>query len=201
MFAYIKGLLAQANSHQAIIEANGIGYLIFIPISAFGQMPHVGCETILHTSLIIREQAHTLYGFLTADERDLFEVLVSISGVGPKTALSLIGHLNVHDFAKAISENDIRTMCKVPGIGKKTAERLLLEVRDKLPAMSSPSIAHVSLKGPLDPRAQTIHDAMNALIHLGYNQGTAEKAIKKSLEALPDLPELPLLITTSLKNV
>lgn len=201
MIAFIKGTLVQANSHQAIIEANGIGYLIFIPISAFGHMPDIGSQASLYTTLIIREQAHSLYGFLTGDERDLFEVLVGISGVGPKTALSLIGHLNVHDFAKAIAENDIRTMCKVPGIGRKTAERLLLEVRDKLPAMSSPSTSKVSLKAPLDPRAQTIQDAMNALIHLGYNQGTAEKAIKKSLEVLPDPPELPSLITTSLKHV
>lgn len=201
MFAYIKGILALATSQEAIVEANGIGYLINIPVSTLGHMPEIGGKVTLHTSLVIREQSQTLYGFLTVEDKELFEVLLGISGVGPKTALSLIGHLTTHDFAKAIAESDIHTICKVPGIGKKTAERLLLEVRDKLPAFSSPTMARYAVKTPLDPRAQVISDAMNALIHLGYNQGTAEKAIKKSLEILPEPFELPQLITTSLKNV
>ncbi len=201
MYAYIKGTLAHCSSQYAIIDANGVGYLIHVPVSVFGHLPEVGSQAILHTSYVIREQSQTLFGFLNIEERDLFEVLLGVSGVGPKTALSVIGHLNAHDLAKAVSENDIRTICKVPGIGKKTAERLLLEIRDKIPTMTTSTMSRYAIKAPLDPQAQTISDAMNALIHLGYNQVTAEKAIKKSLEILPEQPELPQLITTSLKHI
>lgn len=201
MYAYIKGRLAQVSSAHAVIEANGIGYLILIPISAYTAMPAIGSEVMLHTSYVVREQSQTLFGFMTSEEKELFEVLLGVTGIGPKTALSLIGHLSAHDFAKAVQDHDLSLMCKVPGIGRKTAERLLLEVRDKLPALASPTMARFAIKTPLDPQAQTISDAMNALIHLGYTQGIAEKAIKKSMETLSDAPELPQLITTALKFV
>lgn len=201
MYAYIKGILAHASSNQAIVEAHGIGYLIAIPVKALTDLPSTGSEVTLYTSLVVREQSQALFGFLTTDEKELFEVLLGITGIGPKTALSLIGHLSVHDFGKAIADHDISLICKVPGIGRKTAERLLLEVRDKLPALAHPSMERYAIKTSLDPRAQTISDAMNALIHLGYNQNTAEKAIKRSLETLSEPLELPQLITTALKNV
>ncbi len=201
MYAYIKGSLIHASTQEAIVETHGVGYLIAIPVNAFANLPPLGSEVTLYTSFIVREQSQALFGFLTSDERELFEVLLGITGIGPKTALSLIGHLTIHDFGKAIADHDISLMCKVPGIGRKTAERLLLEVRDKLPGLSSPTMKHYAVKAPLDARGQVISDAMSALIHLGYNQVTAEKAIKRSLEGLQEPVELPQLITTALKNV
>jgi Holliday junction DNA helicase RuvA len=201
MLAYIQGKLISASTSDVVILANGLGYRVAIPVNAFTDLPAIGSEVSLHTSFIVREQSHALFGFLSSDERDIFEVLLNVSGIGPKSALSIIGHLRIDDLAKAVNDHDIATMCKVPGIGRKTAERLLLEVRDKLPALVVQNPSRFAVKTPTDPRSQVINDAMNALVHLGYSQNIAEKAIKRSLEGLPETVELAQLITTSLKNV
>lgn len=200
MFAYIKGILISATPAQAVVEANGMGYLILIPCSALGQLPPLGSPIQIYTTLVIREFAHTLYGFLTSHERDVFDVLMNITGIGPKLALSLIGHLPLNQLQAAIDQRDLPTLCRVPGVGKKTAERLVVELRDKLSNLLS-NFSDLAIKIPYDPRKQQINDAMAALINLGYNQNTAQKAIKQSLKELPEDVDLPTLITLALKNV
>ena len=155
----------------------------------------------MHTSFIVREQLQSLYGFLTEEERELFELLLNVSGIGPKTALALIGHLDSVTLHKAVSSHDVTTISKVPGIGKKTAERLILEIKDKLPACGGVDLAHPTSFSPSDPRAQQISDAMSALINLGYNQAIAQKAIKRSLQDLPESTNLASLITGALKHI
>ncbi|MEM1283473.1 MAG: Holliday junction branch migration protein RuvA [Chlamydiota bacterium] len=201
MFTHIKGILTSCSPLFAIIETGGIGYKIFIPASVYSQLPKVGEKVHLHTSFVVRELSQTLYGFTSDEERDIFEVLLGVSGVGPKTALSIIGHLSTHNLYEAIANNDIPKICKVPGIGKKSAERLMIEIRDKLPSLfpAKPSQFAVDLKN--DPHSQLINDAMSALINLGYNQNTSEKAIKKTMKDQPDTIELAQLITLALKNV
>lgn len=103
MFAYIKGRLAQSTTAYAVVEAGGVGYKIFIPVSAFGRLPHIGSEVVFHTSFVVREQAQTLYGFLSVQERDFFEALLNVTGIGPKIALALIGHLSLIELQRAIS--------------------------------------------------------------------------------------------------
>jgi holliday junction DNA helicase RuvA len=201
MFAFIKGELINSSPLSAIVEAGGIGYLIYIPASIFGKLPQTGSQVLLHTSYVVREQSQTLYGFLFTQDRDLFEILMGVSGIGPKTALSIIGHLSMQDLQRAINSHDIVTISKVPGIGKKTSERLIIELRDKLTHLLPPNPSDMSIQMPLDPKAQTISDAMSALINLGYNQITAQKAIKKTLTDLPEEADLATLITNSLKNV
>lgn len=201
MYAYIKGTLTASTPLFVVIETNGIGYKMAVPASLYSSLPQIGNEVLLHTSFVVRELSQTLYGFLSEDVRDLFEVLLAVSGVGPKTALSIIGHLSTHNLYEAIANNDIPKICKVPGIGKKSAERLMIEIRDKLPSLfpNKPSKFAISLEG--DPRALMINDAMSALINLGYNQASSEKAIKKTLKDLPESIELADLITHCLKNV
>lgn len=203
MLVHIRGQLIQASPLHVVVDVSGIGYKIYISANAFGKLPQIGSEVFLHLSFIVRELAHTLYGFLSASERDIFEVLLGVTGIGPKIALSLIGHLSAHDLQKAVSNNDIVGICKVPGIGKKTAERLIIELRDKLIGIATlprdPSdlvTVHLS-----DPNAQKVRDAMSALINLGYNQIIAQKAIKKTLSALSEEPDLATLIMGALKNV
>jgi Holliday junction DNA helicase RuvA len=200
MFAYIKGELVFSSPTSVIVEANGIGYRILIPTSNFSQLPQLGEIVFLHVSFVVRELSHTLYGFLSTLDRDLFEMLQNVSGIGPKLALSVIAHISLQELRKAIGNHDLVIICKIPGIGKKTAERLIIELRDKLPAAfpHDPSEHFISLS---DPKSQKIADAMNALINLGYNQITAQKAIKKTLQDHPDNIDLALLITHSLKNV
>ena len=198
MYSYIKGKLASQSLGNALVETGGIGYKIFIPANVYGKLPQNGKDIVFHVSFVIRENFQALYGFLRVEERDLFEELTTVSGIGPKTALSLIGHMSIEDFHSAVVNGDIHAISKVPGIGKKIAERLILEMRDKL-SKTFKSLSAEFIES--DPRGQKISDAINALMKLGYNQATAHKAINKSLKNLPDTTDLPLLITEALKNV
>ena len=191
--------MASHNLGSAVVEAGGIGYKIFIPANLYGKLPQIGAEVVLHLSFIVREASHALYGFLRAEERDLFEELMNVSGIGPKIAISLVGHMALEDFYKAVGNGDIPAISNVPGIGKKTAERLILEMRDKL--TKSTKFALPMEFAESSPHAQKIADGINALINLGYNQATAQKAITKSLKSLTDATDLPTLITQALKNV
>ena len=202
MIHFIRGTLINSTPGTAILETAGIGYKVHIPASTYPKLPQIGEEAVLHTSLVVREISHTLYGFSYAEERDLFEELTTVSGIGPKIALALIGHLSVKEMHAAIGNQDITLISKVPGIGKKTAQRLVIELRDKLHKSSKASLpSDFAIQIDSDPRGQKITDAMSALINLGYNQNTAQKALKKSLSNLPESIDLPELITDALKNV
>lgn len=200
MFAYIKGVLTHSTTAFVVVEAAGIGYKLFIPVNVFTRLPHTGSEITLHTSFVVREQAQTLYGFLSVQERDFYEALLGVTGIGPKIALALIGHLPLMELQRALSQEDTTTLCRVPGIGKKGAERLIIEMRDKV-GVTSFSPADFAVHGQCDPRAQSVNDAMSALINLGYNQMTAQKAIKKTLKDIPEGIDVAELISHALKHV
>lgn len=200
MFAYIKGVLAQSTFTHVVIETNGIGYKLFVPVSAFPHLPQIGSSLILHTSFVVRELAQTLYGFFTIQERDFFEALLGITGIGPKIALALIGNMPINDLQRAISNEDTATLCRVPGIGKKGAERLIIEMRDKLGGLALHSDS-LSIHCATDPQSQAINDAISALINLGYNQSIAQRAIKKSIKDNPEVIDLSVLISSALKHV
>lgn len=200
MFAYLKGTLVTAHPTYAIVDVQGIGYSLFIPCRVLGELPALGKSVQFYTTFVVREFSHSLYGFLNSQERDIFEVLMNVSGVGPKLALSLIGHLTFNELQIAVAHQDLPTLCRVPGVGKKTAERLIVELKDKLPTLLPLDAAHLTI--PVnDRKTQQIQDAILALINLGYNQNTAQKAIKQSLKDLPEESDLATLITSALKNV
>jgi len=199
MFAYIKGTLVHVSTNAVIIDAGGIGYKIFVPANAYELAPPTGSQLTLHTSFVVREQAQTLYGFFSVHERDFFEALLGVTGIGPKIALALIGHMPLSQLQQAIVNEDVTSICRVPGIGKKGAERLIIEMRDKVDL--SPSLCSHAVQTAADPRTQAVNDAMNALINLGYNQNTAQKALKRTLKDLPESIDLAALISTALKHV
>ncbi len=198
MFAFFRGVLVEATPLHCIIDVKGVGYKLCIPASALGKLPSIGDEVLLYSSFIVREMSQALYGFLSPQERDFFEILIGITGVGPKMALGLIGHLSLRELQQAIVAGDTIVLCKIPGVGKKTAERLIVEMRDKLKGIAPPDPSPFAIQLP---QQQLISDAMSALINLGYTQAIAQKAIKRSIDSLPENVELPLLITTALKNV
>jgi Holliday junction DNA helicase RuvA len=200
VIAFIKGKLVQSGPMSVVLEAGGLGYKVFIPPSVFTKLPPLQEEVILHTSFVVRELSHTLYGFLTLEDRSLFEALMDVTGVGPKTALNLIGNLTPYELSIAITNHDIATISKVPGIGKKTAERLIMEMRDKISSLLPHDPSDYAVKSS-DPHLQKISDAMSTLINLGYNQMTAEKAIKKTLKDISEPINLSDLITVALKNM
>ena len=198
MFAFFRGILIESSPLHCIIDVRGVGYKLFTPASALGQLPMIGNEVLLHSSFVVREMSQALYGFLTSQERDFFETLIGVTGVGPKMALGLIGHLSLRELQQAIVAGDCVVLCKIPGVGKKTAERLVVEMRDKLKGVAHPDPSSFAIQLP---KQQVCADAMSALINLGYNQATAQKAIKRSMDSLPEEVDLAVLITTALKNV
>ena len=199
MYAYLKGRLVAANPSLAVIDVQGIGFSLFIPCRLLGQLPEPGQPVQFYTSFVVREASQALYGFLCSQERDLFEALMNVTGIGPKIALSLIGHLTFDELHAAVANQDLPTLCRVPGVGKKTAERLIVELKDKLPQLA-PLHASLALSIP-NSKPQHVQDAMLALINLGYNQSTAQKALKECLKDLPETADLSLLITTALKHI
>lgn len=201
MFAYLKGILVSANPSQAVLDVQGVGYLLFIPCRLLGQLPQSGEPVQFYTSFVVREFSQALYGFLSTQERDIFEVLMNVTGIGPKMALSLIGHLAFSELQLAVMRQDLPTLCRVPGVGKKTAERLIVELKDKLPSIVSMDVADQAAAWTSDPKSQSVQDAMMALINLGYNQTTAQKAIKQGIKEMPGEIDLATLITVALKHV
>lgn len=201
MYAYIKGILIEATPIHVIVDVQGVGYHIMVPCSLFGKLPQIGTSVQLHTSFIVRELSQALYGFSTPQEKEAFEILLGVSGIGPKIALSLIGHLNLGDLQTAIAQHNIATLCKVPGIGKKTAERMVIELRDKFNHLGGTGPSDFAVELPRDSKRQQLQDAMMALINLGYNQNAAKKAISDSMKELPEDADLPTLIMASLKNI
>ena len=169
MIGRIQGVLLEKSFPQVIVSCQGVGYEIDVPMSTFYPLPRAGEEVTLLTHLVVREDAHLLFGFLTAAERATFRQLLKISGVGPKVALSVLSGLSVEDLSAAVADGDSGRLTKIPGIGKKTAERLVLELRDKLPKVASVARA--------DGRAAS-GEVVSALLALGYNDREAEAAAK-----------------------
>ena len=176
MIGRILGELVEKNPPQVIVVSHGVGYEIDVPMSTFYHLPRTGENVTLLTHMVVREDAHLLYGFLTAGERTAFRQLLKISGVGPKVALSVLSGLSVDDLAVAVASQDAARLTKVPGVGKKTAERLVLELRDKLP------VAVSAVRTDASPASG---DVVNALLGLGYNEREALGAVK---QLGPDLP-------------
>lgn len=193
MYEFIRGKLATVAANYVVIEAQGVGYRLSIPISYVGKFGELGSEQILYSSFIIREFSQTLYGFFTCQERELFEILVAISGIGPKTALSLVGHLPQDALVQAVQNQDSAAFVKVPGIGAKTAERLVIELKGKLKFI----LPTVSVRSG---KSLIMHDALAALMNLGYNQARAEKAVQKAQELLSDEADLSEVIALALRN-
>jgi Holliday junction DNA helicase RuvA len=184
MITSIQGLLAAATPLHATIELNGFGYEVNIPVTTAEKLPPAGSTVKLHTLVIYREDAQTLYGFTTAAERDFFRLLIeNVTGVGPKGALGIMSRLSLPSLEGAIRAGDVGSLSKVPGIGKKTAERLVVELRAKLGAAAAVSL---STEGdPSLPAAGNAHrDAVSALIALGYKAADADQAVRHATLAL-----------------
>ena len=173
MIGRIAGTLLEKHPPLVLVDVGGIGYEIDVPMSTFYNLPAIGEKIALHTQLIVREDAHQLYGFSTHDERAAFRQLLKISGVGPKLALTILSGLSVAELSHVVAAQEVGRLTKIPGIGKKTAERLLLELRDKLPGAAAALFAgaeHV-------PAAR--NDVLDALLALGYNEREAGWAVKQ----------------------
>lgn len=203
MMEYIKGTLVKASPIAVIVDVNNIGYRVLIPPNLLSNLPAQGSEITLYTSLLIKETVYQLYGFGEEQERDLFDTLIGISGIGPKTAIALVGSLSYQHLLDAVNTNNVHAITRVPGIGKKTAERLIIDIRDKLPSIFKKNqMVSLSKLATSEISSETITDAMSALINLGYNQSNAEKAVARVIaKATTKKIDLSTLIAQALQNV
>jgi Holliday junction DNA helicase RuvA len=176
MIASLRGVLVEKHPNQAVVETGGVGYDVTIPVSTFTHLPDAGAEVRLRIHTHVREDALALFGFLTPDEKAIFEKLIGVSGIGPKLAITILSGLAAPDLINAIRRGEVDKLVRIPGIGKKTAERMVLELRDKLPALagqeaSEPAAAALS---PID------QDVLSALLNLGCGRPQAEAAVRKA---------------------
>jgi Holliday junction DNA helicase RuvA len=183
MIARLAGTLAEKAPGRMIVDVQGVGYDVQVPLSTFYVAGEPGDGVVLRVHTHVREDVIALYGFATALEQDLFERLISISGIGPKLALSVLSGIEPPDLVRAIRAQDVARLTAIPGVGKKTAERIGLELKDRLP----PSVqAAADAAKPAGPEDQLRADLLSALLNLGYQRVPAEKAIEKELSASPD---------------
>lgn len=201
MITFLEGILIEAYPTHVVLNVHGIGYHVSIPLSSYDRLPAVGARFQILTHLQIREDAHVLFGFATPVERDLFRLLINhVSGIGPKTALDVLSGVSVSSFKAAVVAGDTKSLSQVKGIGKKTAERIIVELRDKV-GVSAAWEAASSAHAP-ELRQLEMNDAMLALIALGYKQVDAHKAVKSVTDARPG-EEIPSdeLVREALKRL
>lgn len=179
MIGLLQGTLLEKNAPALLLKVQGVGYEIEAPLSTFYKLPALGAEVTLWTHLVVREDAHLLYGFAEREERTLFRTLIKINGVGPKMALGLLSGIEPDAFIRCIEHGDVTTLTKIPGVGKKTAERLVMEMRDKLKELSPLAAIREGAGNriSLPVEASAAEEAESALVALGYKPADAQKAI------------------------
>ena len=177
MIAHLRGKLLAKHPNQAIVEAAGVGYDVTISVPTFSDLPAPGSEVALHIHTHVREDALALYGFLRPSEKVLFEKLLTVSGIGPKLAITILSGMAADEMVGAIRGNDVARLTRIPGIGKKTAERMVLELRDKLPQAAPTTITTAP------PVSVVEEDVLSALVNLGYQRAAAEKALELSVKS------------------
>jgi Holliday junction DNA helicase RuvA len=200
MITFLDGTLAAALPTQAIMNVGGVGYEVLIPLSSYDKLPAVGQPVHILTHLHVREDAHILYGFMSAAERDLFRLLVNhVSGIGPKLSLAVLSGMSVSNFKNAVVNADIASLSKISGLGKKTAERIVLELKDKLGVVAAWEAASAT-HAPTAEQSQT-NEAVLALIALGYKQVDAHKTVRELQEREPAIQTAEELVKSALKKM
>jgi Holliday junction DNA helicase RuvA len=186
MIALVRGTLAYKSIDHVIIDVGGVGYRLFIPLSTFYSLPETG-EISLFTHTHVREDSLLLYGFLSLEEKNLFVLLIGISGIGPKLAVNILSHIPAGDLKRAIATGDIKRLSGLPGIGKKTAERLVLELKDKIGPTDSLAVPPGSDSTAVIAAGDMVNDVISALVNLGYKETQARKVLE-NMELPPNLP-------------
>ncbi len=201
MIAFIQGRLVETLPTLVVIDVQGVGYELLIPLSSYDRLPAVGGDVKLLTHLAIREDAHTLYGFMTTAERDLFRLLIhTVSGIGPKIALNVLSGISVNAFRAAVAAADFKALSQISGVGRKTAERIVVELKDKLGGFGTGASALPGATAAMPEADKRQTDAMAALTALGFKQNEAFDAVRASLAILGPQASVEALVRASLKK-
>jgi holliday junction DNA helicase RuvA len=183
VIAYLRGRIIDKQPNRIVIDVNGVGYDVFVPLSTFYGLGDPGSETALRIHTHVREDALALYGFATSLELTLFERLIGVSGIGPKLALAVLSGIEPRELVRAIEQSDVERLTRIPGVGKKTSERIVIELKDRLPRVQ-PDVAEAAA----DRQAPSMlrDDVLSALVNLGYHRPLSEKAVDAAVKAVPD---------------
>lgn len=195
MIAYLKGVLAEKEITRVVVECNGVGYEAAIPLSTFDRLPAEGAEVKLYTHHEVREDAQLLFGFATKPERDMFRLVTTVSGVGPKLALAVLSGLTVGDLQLAVSQGDAKRLAAVKGIGKKTAARIVVELKDKINPIEA--LANATAETSREQGA-VLRDAMLALTALGFSEDIARAKVQQVLDGEPGLADVETILKRAL---
>lgn len=205
MIAHVRGSLVAATPDSVVVDVAGVGYRCMVPSSTRNRLPAIGSDVLLHTSFQVREDSMTLFGFLTQEEFDLFELLLRVDGIGPKVALGVLSASTPDGFRRSVAFEDINALCRIPGIGKKTAQRMVLELKDKVGSVSGPaagaagaSVAAIALN---QPTADVGIEALEALMALGYTRVEAAQALEKAKKEAGEEPKVETLVRLGLKHL
>jgi Holliday junction DNA helicase RuvA len=182
MIAYLRGTILEKHPNQVIVDVGGVGYDVIIPVSTFSTLPDTGKEVHLRIHTHVREDALSLFGFNSQDEKTLFEKLISVSGIGPKLAITVLSGVNTAELVAAIRNSQVQMLVRIPGIGKKTAERIVLELKDKLDMLQGAAAVETAEPKP-EALTPVDEDVLSALINLGCNRAAAEAALRKAKAA------------------
>lgn len=201
MISYVKGELVAVEEEKVIIDVNGVGFGIFMPAESMNLLPPIGEEIRLHTYMNVREDAMQLFGFLTRDDLNVFKLVIGVSGIGPKGGLSILSQLSADDLRFAVMANDAKTIAMAPGIGKKTAEKLIIELKDKLSIedVLQKTVEQDSVGTTSNGASEVQKEAMQALVALGYGQTESMKAVKSV--AIDDSTTVEDVLKLALKNM
>lgn len=195
MIAHLRGELARVEADYVVIDVNGVGYKVYPPLAVISQLPQIGDEVKLLISTIVKEDSITLYGFLDELQQNMFELLLTISGVGPKVALSILSSLQVDTIINAITSESFIELNRVPGVGTKTAQRIVLELREKITTLVWTQAA----RRTMTPEQQVLNDAIEGLVVLGYNRNDARSAVEEALRSTKDKTDTAGIVRSALK--
>src|SRR5437016_13583058 len=199
MITFLHGKLIEALPTQVVVEVQGMGYEVLIPLTSYDRLPQPGQEMKLLTHLVVREDAHMLYGFMSAAERELFRLLINtVSGIGPKIALNILSGISATAFRGAVAGGDVKALSQISGVGKKTAERIVVELKDKIGAAGAWEAS--SAPRALSPEDQRVNDAVLALMALGLKQLEAHDTVRKALSSLGQEATVEDLVRACLKK-
>ena len=195
MIAHLRGTLAHKTATHVIIDVQGVGYGLAVPLSTFYRLPDTGQSVSLNVHTHVKEDAIQLFGFLTPQEKEVFQIMISVSGIGPRLALNILSGISAEDLGQAISTQNFAKLTGIPGVGRKTAERIVFELRDKiidiLGKVSAPPAEHEPV----------MNDALSALLNLGYKRAVAKNAVDAVMGELGETPSLEVVLTEALKKL
>lgn len=198
MIAQLSGIVARTEANSVVLDVNGVGYRVFVPLSVLSALPETGGKATLHTTMIVREDDIALYGFRTLEEQQVFQLVTSVTGVGPKVALSMLSVLDTGELARAISSNDTRALTKIPGVGPKLAQRVALELGERMAELAFAQRIETLTSRQTPEENAAYEDVVEALVNLGYSRPDSRKAAERALSHSADKTSAPALIREAL---